>query len=92
MNLLVNYASERIRSGESLSLGIPAVLEQPPLTVDFVYNREFTLAGGEYKFSFNVENIFGDEYEAYQERGGDRVDVDVYEIGTSFSMGLTRKF
>lgn len=92
VNLLLNYASERIRSGESLSLGIPAVLEQPPMTVDLVYNREFTLAGGEYKFSFNVENILGDEYEAYQERGGDRVDVDVYEIGTSVSLGLTRKF
>lgn len=91
-NLLFNFASERIRSAEALSLNVPAIIEEPPMTLDFVYNREFELAGGQYRFSFNVENILGDEYEAYQERGGDRVDVDVYETGTEVSFGISRSF
>lgn len=91
-NLLFNYASERIRSGEALALNIPAIIEEPPITVDFVWNQGFELRGGDYEFSFKVENLLGDDYEAYQERGGDRVDVDVYNIGTSISLGLKRRF
>ena len=91
-NLLINYSSERIRSGEALNLNIPAIIEQPPTTVDIVYNKRFMLGNGEYEFSLNVENLFGSDYEAFQERGGDRVDVDTYDIGQSFSFGLKRKF
>lgn len=91
-NLLLNYSSERIRSGEALNLNIPAVLEQPPMTVDLVYNKRFNLGGHDYEFSLNIENIFGDDYEAYQERGGDRVNVDTYDIGQSISFGLKKEF
>ena len=92
VNLLLNYASERIRSGEALALNIPAIIEEPPVTVDFVWNQGFDLYGGDYEFSFKVKNLFGESYEAYQERGGDRVDVDVYDIGTAVSLGLKRRF
>ncbi|MEQ9315919.1 MAG: TonB-dependent receptor [Henriciella sp.] len=92
VNLLFNYASERIRSAEALSVNIPAIIEEPPITVDFVWNQGFDLRGGDYEFSFKVQNLLGDDYEAYQERGGDRVDVDVYNIGTSVSLGLKRRF
>ena len=91
-NILFNYASERIRSGEENSLGLPAITEEPPMTVDFVLNQGFDYKGGEYEFSLKLQNLLGDDYEAYQERGGDRVDVDVYEIGTSVSLGLKRRF
>jgi outer membrane receptor protein involved in Fe transport len=92
INILLNYASERIRSAEALSLNIPAILEKPPLTLDLVYNKGFTLGKGDYELSFNVSNILGEGYEAWQERGGDRVDVDVYDVGTSVSLGLKRSF
>ena len=91
-NLLLNYASERIRSGEALNLNIPAILEQPPMTIDLVYNKRFSVFGGEYEISLNVENLLGEGYEAYQERGGDRVDVDTYDIGQSVSIGVKREF
>ncbi len=91
-NLLVNYVSERIRSGEVLARNLPAILEQPPTTVDFVYNKTFDLRGGEYQFSLNIENIFGEGYEAWQERGSDRILVDTYGLGTVFSVGLKRSF
>lgn len=91
-NLLLNYASERIRSGEALNLNIPAIVEEPPMTIDVVYNKRFVFMDGNYEVSLNIENILGSDYEAFQERGGDRVDVDTYDIGQSFSIGLKREF
>ena len=90
--ILVNYASERIRTGEQLSLNLPAIIEQPPITVDFVYNAPFELYGGEYEFSFKVENLFGDDYEATQSASGGSAIVDTYGIGQSISFGLSRSF
>ncbi|RAN35382.1 TonB-dependent receptor domain-containing protein [Hyphomonas pacifica] len=92
MNLLVNYVSERIRSGEILARNLPAILEQPPMTVDLVWNKTFEAGTGEYQFSLNVQNIFQEGYEAYQERGGDRVYVDTYGQGMIVSVGLKRMF
>lgn len=91
-NILLNYASERIRSGEALSLNIPAILEKPPMTIDLVYNKGFSMGDGNYEFSLNISNLLGEGYEAWQERGNDRVDVDIYDIGTSISLGLKRSF
>ena len=91
-NLLVNYVSERIRSGEILARNIPAFLEQPPMTVDFVWNKGFNIGEGDYEFSLNIQNLFGDSYEAYQEYGPDKVYVDTYKQDTVFSVGLKRRF
>lgn len=91
-NVLVNYVSERIRAGEVLARNLPAILEAPPTTVDLVYNKTFDLRGGEYQFSLNIENLFGEGYEAWQERGSDRILVDTYGLGTVFSVGLKRSF
>jgi len=91
-NLLVNYVSERIRSGEILARNIPAFLEQPPMTVDFVWNKGFNMGGGDYEFSLNIQNLFGESYEAYQELGPDKVYVDTYKQDTVFSIGLKRRF
>lgn len=92
VNLLFNFASERIRSAEALNLNIPAILEQPPMTIDFVYNKRFDIMGREYEVSLNLENLLGDDYEAYQERGGDKIFVDTYDIGQSVSISLKKEF
>lgn len=91
-NVLLNYASERIRTAETLARNLPAILEQPPATVDVVVNKGFELRGGEYELTLKAQNIFGEGYEAYQTRGDDRIDVDTYDIGTVFSIGLKRMF
>ncbi len=91
-NLLVNYVSDRIRSGEIAARGVPAFLEQPPMTVDFVWNKGFNMGNGDYEFSLNIQNLFGESYEAYQEYGSDRVYVDTYKQDTVFSVGLKRRF
>jgi len=91
-NILVNYQSERIRSVESFTSDSPAIVERPPVSVDLVYKRDFTVYGGDYQIGLKAQNILGDEYEAFQESGGERVDVDVYDVGTTFSVSLKRTF
>jgi TonB-dependent receptor len=92
INVLVNFVSERIRSGEVTARNLPAILEKPPTTVDVVWNKGFDFRGGDYEFSLNIENLFAQGYEAYQERGNDRVDVDVYDQGRIITFGLKRTF
>jgi len=91
-NLLINYVSERIRTAETVARNIPAIIEEPATTVDFVLNKGFEAQGGEYEFSFKIQNLFADGYEAYQARGSDRVEVDTYDQGTIISFGLKRIF
>ncbi len=92
LNLLVNYVSERIRSGEILARSVPAFLEQPPLTVDFVWNKGFNMGDANYEFSLNVQNILGESYEAFQQYADDKVYVDTYKQDTVFKVGLKRRF
>ncbi|MDJ0920797.1 MAG: TonB-dependent receptor [Henriciella sp.] len=91
-NLLFNYASERIRTAETVARDLPAIIEEPPATVDFVLNKGLEIRGGEYELSFSAQNIFGEGYDAYQERGSDRITVDSYEQGTILSVGLKKIF
>jgi outer membrane receptor protein involved in Fe transport len=91
--LLLNYSSKRIRAVSSGGVGsLPDVYEQPPLSLDFNYNRSFDLWGGEYEVGLNVENILGSSYSATQRLGASRVDVDTYDVGQSFSVSFKRRF
>ncbi len=92
LNLLVNYASERIRQVEDLSNGLPAVMEKPPVTVDLVYLRDITVRGGEFEFGVRVQNILDEDYKAFQEADGVVVPVDTYDIGQTVSLSLKRRF
>ncbi len=86
--VLVNFASDRVRTAANVASGQPAIIEEPPTSVDFVYSREFDIRSNELEFGFNVRNIFGDSYEAYQEGSGVRLPIDSYELGTSLGLSL----
>lgn len=91
--LLVNYSSKRIRAvGAGGPGSLPDIYEKPPISLDFTYNHPITVGGGEYQLGFNVENILNQKYQATQQLGGGRVDVDTYELGTSVSFSLKRSF
>ncbi len=90
--ILLNYSSERIRTVENLGRGIPAIIEQLPLSLDFVFNKDFELRGGEYEFGFKVQNILDEPYEATQSFNDTSILVDSYDIGRTFSASLKRKF
>ena len=88
----MNYSSDRIRAVEDRSNGLPSIIESLPLTVDFVFNKDFSLRGGDYKVGFKVQNIFGDDYEASQSLGDTKIVVDSYDPGTTVSVNLKREF
>jgi TonB-dependent receptor len=92
--LLFTYNSERTRALQNLAPGEeqPAIVEEPPIQLDLVHNRRFELDGRELSARFAVRNILGNEYTAFQERGGDRLIVDSYDRGTTFSLSLTTSF
>ena len=105
--LLVNWASARIRQTEDLSSfgGAAAVasgnfsravIERPPVLVDFVYSRDiedmFGL-GGVTEIGFSVRNILGEDYEATQSfDDGTTAEFDVYDLGRTISASIKRRF
>jgi len=89
LTLLLNYASERVtlRGGP-----LPDVVEDPGLRVDFVARTELKLGGLPLELSFDVRNIFGRDNFEFQEFGGNRIDINTFDVGTSFSIGIRADF
>ncbi len=90
--LLFNFASERIRTTESLVANQPAVIEEPPLSLDIAYTRDFDFRGGQYSFGFNFNNITGADYVARQSGTENSIIVDSYKRGQEFSFSIKRVF
>ncbi len=90
--VLLNYSSERIRAVEDLSNGLPAIIEQLPISLDFVVNYDLRVLGGDYELGFKIKNILDDGYEASQSLNGSKVIVDDYDIGRTASISLKRRF
>lgn len=86
---LFNYASERVTSRGG---ALPDVVEDPGLTVDFVARNELTALGIPMELSFELRNIFGRDNFEFQELGANRIEINTYQVGTSFSLGLKAEF
>ena len=93
---LLNWNSDRIRQvgliqGEG---AVPDVVERLPLTIDFVYAKQFDWNGWrDFELEFKVQNILGDEYSATSDgANGTSVDIDVYDLGQVFSASLSKSF
>lgn len=89
--LLVTYASDRV-SARSSSADLPDLVQDPGVRVDFVYRKKFTIADREFTGSFEARNLNGADSEEFQEAGGKRFDTNTYDLGRTFSVGLTARF
>jgi outer membrane receptor protein involved in Fe transport len=89
ITVLLNYASERVtlRGGS-----LPDVVEDPGLTVDLVGRSELKLGGLPLELSFEVRNIFGRDNFEFQEAAGNRIEINSFQIGTTFALGLKANF
>lgn len=87
--VMLNYASERVtlRGG-----ALPDVVEDPGLTVDVVARTEVKLGRLPLELSFEARNIFGRDNFEYQEINGNRAEINTFDVGTSFSVGLKAEF
>ncbi|MEM9310881.1 MAG: TonB-dependent receptor, partial [Pseudomonadota bacterium] len=89
VSVLLNYASERVtlRGGN-----FPDVVEDPGLTVDFVARSDVQLFGSPLELNFQVRNIFGRDNFEFQENETNRLEINTFQVGTTFSFGVSAEF
>ena len=87
---LVNFASERVtRRGTA---GLPDIVEDPGLTLDFVARQEVSLFKVPLELKFEARNILGRDNFEFQQVGENRIEINSFDIGTSFSFSLSAEF
>ena len=99
-SLLFNYQSDRTRLIDNVTSAVNGVntlfdvpiQESIPITLDFVFNWDRVIAGGDYSLSFSVKNLLGEDYESFREFEDQRVITDSFDVGTVFGVSLKRKF
>ena len=90
LTFLLSYASERVtRRGTA---GLPDIVENPGLTFDVVLRQELSLFSVPLELKAEARNIFGRGNFEFQQVGDNRIEINSYDVGTSFSLGLTAKF
>ncbi len=91
---LLTYASDRVVSrGLNGTPPQPDILEDPGLRLDFVMREGFkVLNGQDLEAKFEVRNIFGRGHEEFQQAGDTRIEVNTYDIGTTFAGSLSLTF
>lgn len=88
---LLNYASRRatIRAG---ALGQPDVYEYPGFHLDFVARQGVKIAGVTTEMKFEVRNITGTRFQEFQDNGTNRINYNLYNVGTTLNFGIGLKF
>ncbi len=91
---LLSYASERVTNRGPIQglLRQPDFIERPGFKLDFVLRQEVPIFGNRVEFKFEARNILGQDYEEFQQAGDNRIDINTYRVGTSFSLGATIHF
>jgi TonB-dependent receptor len=88
--ILVTYASDRVtQRGPGVT---PDLIERPGVLLDFVWREEITMGSLPMELKLQVRNILGTEYRESQTLGDSTILNNRYDVGTSFSLGLTAKF
>jgi len=88
--LLVTYASERTTArGPGAQ---PDFIQDPGVFMDFVYKKDLRFVGRDLTFDFKVSNILGTDFNEFQSGNDGFVQVNGYDLGTTFSIGLSANF
>ncbi|MEM1379674.1 MAG: TonB-dependent receptor [Pseudomonadota bacterium] len=95
--LLFNWAAERILFAEEPTSagGVinPAVIEEPPLSLDLVMSQPFEVRGGEYQLGVKLGNLLGDDFRAFREdQAGVEIPYLQFDRGRVISVSLSRDF
>jgi len=91
---LLNYASRRVTSrGPSSGQARQSdIFEEPGLRLDFVAREAMPMFGRDLELSLEVRNILGQGYREYQSVGDRDIEINSYDLGTSFSIGVSLTF
>lgn len=91
---LLTYASERVTERGPIqgSARQPDIVEKPGLRLDFVAREAIDFLGQDAELKLEARNLLGQDYEEFQEFGGNRVDINSYKVGRTISVGLSMTF
>ena len=87
---LMSFASQRVTSRGTASL--PDIVEDPGFSLDFVARQEIKLGKQPFEVKFEARNIFGRDNFEFQTNGTNRIDINSYKVGQSFSLSLSTEF
>lgn len=91
--ILVTYASDRVVSrGLNGTPRQPDVIERPGLRIDFVAREEAVFLGLPVEIKFEARNLTARRHEEFQISGDNRIDVNTYDVGRVFSLGVSTTF
>jgi len=88
--ILLSYASDRVTSRGAA--GLPDIYESPGLKVDVVLRQGLTFFQQDVEAKFEARNLFGNDYKEFQERDGNIVYYNLYDVGTSFVASISVNF
>jgi len=88
--LLANYASKRVTArGQA---GAPDFVQDPGILLDFTFRQKVEAWGQEFTFGLEARNLLGEEFDEHQQRNGDEIRLNNYELGRSVSVSLSARF
>jgi len=91
--LMITYASDRVVSrGVFGTPPQPDILERPGVRIDFVAREGVKLFERELEVKFEARNLTGRRHVEFQQSGSNRLDVNSYDVGRSFSLSASLKF
>ncbi|MBB3033552.1 TonB-dependent receptor domain-containing protein [Alteriqipengyuania lutimaris] len=93
ITLLFSYASERVTSrlGQNAG-GLPDIIEKPGARLDLVYRQGIDIASVPLELKLEARNLTGTDSFEFVENDTGRVDVNSYQVGTSFALSLSAEF
>ncbi|HUE78638.1 MAG TPA: TonB-dependent receptor [Sphingomicrobium sp.] len=88
-SILLTYASERATNrGPNLT---PDFIERPGLQLDVVVRQGVPIMGKMIELKAEARNLLGTDYRETQRLNGTRLDINRYDVGTSFALSATAK-
>lgn len=90
LTFLLSYASERVTSRGTSNL--PDIVEDPGLRLDFVARQAVNLASQSLEVKFEARNITGRDHFEFQSNGTNRVDINTFDVGRSFTLSVSTEF
>lgn len=88
--ILLNYASNRATSrGPD---GQPDLIEKPGLRLDVVLRQGLKLGGIDFELKLEGRNLTNVRYQEFQSLNGSRIDNNTFNLGRSFTAGLSATF
>jgi outer membrane receptor protein involved in Fe transport len=90
--ILLSYASDRVTSRGGVGSGLPDIYESPGVKLDVVLRQGFALLGQDFETKLEARNLLGRGYKEFQERAGNVVYYNKYDVGTTFSLSVSTSF